>query len=187
MASILIGMSGGVDSAVAASILKRGAHDVVGVTLLFDNSERSRIGAETAAGIAGKLGIEHRIIDVAERYEEYAAAHVVSQVREGRETSLDAAFTSKLLIPLLFEIADESKIRKVATGHYAGTVMESAGIGAYPWRLMRAHDKFNDQSFMLYDLSQDELNRLEFPLADMQEMKVRVEAMREGLMIPQVP
>lgn len=187
MASILIGMSGGVDSAVAASILKRGAHDVVGVTLLFDSSERSRIGAEIAAGIAGKLGIEHRVIDATERYEEYAAAHVVCQVREGREPSLDAAFTSKLLIPLLFEIADESKIRKVATGHYAGTVMESAGIGAYPWRLMRAHDKFNDQSFMLYDLSQDELNRLEFPLVDMQEMKVRVEAMREGLMIPQVP
>ncbi len=52
---------------------------------------------------------------------------------------------------------------------------------------MRAHDKFNDQSFMLYGLTQDELNRLVFPLADMREMKVRVDAMRQGLMVAQVP
>ena len=179
-------MSGGVDSAVAASILKRGAHDVVGVTLLFDSSERSRIGAENAAGIAEKLGIEHHVVDACERYEEYASC-IAAQVGEGREPAFDAEFNSKLLLPLLFEIADEAKIRKVATGHYASTLMESAGIGACPWRLMRAHDKYNDQSYLLYDLSQDELNRLVLPLADMQEMKVRVEAMREGLMIPQVP
>lgn len=187
MASVLLGMSGGVDSAVAASILKRDAYDVVGVTLLFDSSERSRIGAETAAGIADKLGIEHRIVDASGRYEESVAAELARQVRVGREPSLSEAFTSRLLIPMLFELADESKIRFVATGHYAGTVMESGGIGTYPWRLVRAHDKFNDQSYMLYNLNQDQLNRLRFPLAHMQEMKVRVDAMRGGLMMPQVP
>lgn len=180
-------MSGGVDSAVAASILKRDAHDVVGVTFLFDGSERSRIGAERAADIAEKLGIEHRVVDENARYEEAMGRAVAGQVAEGLEPSLAAAFTSRVLIPALFELADAEKIRQVATGHYAGAVMESGGIGTYPWRLMRAFDKFNDQSYMLYRLSQDELNRLVFPLADMQEMRVRVDAMRQGLMMPEVP
>ena len=187
MARILIGMSGGVDSAVAASILKRDAHDVVGVTLLFDDSERSRIGAERAADICEKLGTEHRVVDQSARYEEAMGRYVASRVADGLEPSLAAVFTSQVLIPALFELADAEKIRQVATGHYAGTVMESGGIGTYPWRLMRGFDKFNDQSFMLYHLTQDELNRLVFPLAQMQEMRVRVDAMRQGLMMPEVP
>lgn len=180
-------MSGGVDSAVAASILKRDAHDVVGVTLLFDDSERSRIGAERAAGIAEKLGIEHHVVDESERYEEAMGRVVAAQASEGLEPSLCATFTGRVLIPALFELADAHKIRQVATGHYAGAVMGSSGIGTYPWRLMRSFDKFNDQSYLLYRLTQDELNRLVFPLADMQEMRVRVDAMRQGLMMPEVP
>lgn len=186
MARILIGMSGGVDSAVAASILKRDAHDVVGVTFLFDGSERSRIGAERAADIARKLNIGHRVVDESKRYE-HEMGLLAAQVGNGLEPSLSAAFTSRVLIPALFELADAEKIRQVATGHYAGAVMESGGIGTYPWRLMRAFDKFNDQSYLLYRLSQNDLNRLVFPLADMHEMRVRVDAMRQGLMMPEVP
>ena len=187
MARILIGMSGGVDSAVAASILKRDAHDVVGVTFLFDDSDASRIGAESAVDICKKLGIEHQVVDASARYEQAMASCIASQVSLGAEPSHTAVFTMRVLLPALFELADAEKIRKVATGHYAKSCMESNGIGTYPWRLMRAHDKFNDQSFMLYGLSQDSLNRLVFPLSDMQEMKVRVDAMRQGLMVAQVP
>lgn len=187
MALVLIGMSGGVGSSVAASILKRDAHQVVGVTFLFDGSATSRDAAVQATRIADKLGIEHHVVDACKRYEQDFAAPMARLMASGAQPSFAAEFTNRLLLPLLFEQAQERKAMQVATGHYAGTVMESNGIGTYPWRLMRAHDTYNDQSFLLYRLSQDQLNRLRFPLADMQEMRVRVDAMRAGLMVPQVP
>ena len=187
MARILIGMSGGVGSSVAASILKRDTHDVVGVTLLFDDAVASLDAAKCAADMAAKLGIEHQTIDASDVYEQRFAAPVAAAFAQGQEPSLAALFTCDVLMPLLFNQARALKCAQVATGHYAGTVMESGGIGTYPWRLMRAHDTYNDQSYLLWRLSQDELNRLRLPLAQMQEMNVRVDAMRQGLMVPQVP
>ena len=180
-------MSGGVDSAVAASILKRDAHELVGVTFLFDGGQASRIGAETAASICAKLGISHQVVDLSQRYEELVAAKVLEDLAVGREPSIPVIATSKLLMPALFEMAKELKLRFVATGHYARVASEASTTDAYPLRLMRASDKFFDQSFLLHDLAQDQLNRLMFPLAGMHEMDVRVAAMREGLMMPQVP
>ena len=180
-------MSGGVDSAVAASILKRDAHELVGVTFLFDGGQASRFGAESAASICGMLGIPHRVVDLSQRYEELVAAKVVEDYAAGLEPSVPVIATSRLLMPALFEMTKELKLRFVATGHYARVVSESSTTDAYPLRLMRAADKCFDQSFLLHDLTQDQLNRLMFPLAGMHEMEVRVTAMREGLMMPQVP
>lgn len=180
-------MSGGVDSAVAASILKRDAHELVGVTFLFDDTEASRIGAESAAGICTKLGIPHQVVDLSERYEELVARAVVPCLEQGLEPSIPNLVTNKLLMPALFELARELKLRFIATGHYARVASEASTTDAYPLRLMRAHDGFFDQSFLLHELAQDQLNRLMFPLGELHEMEVRVAAMREGLMIPQVP
>lgn len=180
-------MSGGVDSAVAASILKRDAHEVVGVTFLFDGTEASRIGAESAADICEKLGIPHQVVDLSERYEELVARPVQRDLEQGLEPSVPSLVTNKLLMPALFELARELKLRFVATGHYARVASEASTTDAYPLRLMRAHDGFFDQSFLLHELAQDQLNRVMFPLGEMHEMEVRVAAMRAGLMIPQVP
>ena len=187
MARVLLGISGGVDSVVAASLLKRDAHDVVGVTLLFDDSDASRIGAEKAAEICKRFDFEHSVVDVSAEYEELVAKPIFEGYAAGLEVNSTVLATQRILLPKLFELSQAARCRFVATGHFANVGSEAPVGDLFPLRLQRAQDKHNDQSFYLNGLEQSQLNRLMFPLGNMQELEVRMHAMRSGLMMPEVP
>ncbi len=184
MTPVLLGISGGVDSVVAASLLQRDAHSVVGVTLFLCDEQRFLDGIEAAKDACGKLGIEHRVVDVRDEFEKQVAARVIAEVHAGLEPDA-GVLCSRFILEQLFKLARQERIPKVATGHYAQVVSASDGIGTYPLRLLQAKDRHSDQSFQLYGLNQSELNTLMLPLAQQMELDVRMHAMRSGLLFPE--
>ncbi len=184
MTRVLIGMSGGVDSTVGASLLLRDAYDVVGVTLLLSDEQRFKDGADAARSACEKLGIEHRTVDVREDFEQQVAQRVLADVAAGLEPDA-GVLCQRFILQQLFKLAREERVMKVATGHYASIVSATDGIGTYPLRLMQAKDRSRDQSFQLYDLDQSQMNILVLPLAQVMELDVRMHAMRTGLMFPE--
>lgn len=179
-------MSGGVDSTVAASLLKRDAHEVVGVTLFLHDTPVAHSNIEQARGVCDKLGIEHHVVDVRDRYNKTIIEPLTLEWGKALEPNVCARCHRDFKMPLLFELMKEHGCRKLATGHYARIVSASDGIGTYPLRLHSALDRSKDQSFMLYNLTQSEMNLLMLPLAEMTKLDVRMHAMRAGLMFPEL-
>lgn len=183
---VLLGMSGGVDSSVAAYQLKRDGYQVVAVTLRFHEGERAKEKLLQAQRIASQLDIEHHVVDAEQRFDELVKQHVSDELRSGREPNPCTVCSRELKLPLLFEAADEFGCEKVATGHYARITQEDWGPHLLPYQLRRPLDQSKDQTYLLYTLTQEMMSRLIFPLDDIHKGEVRRTAMRAGLM-PIVP
>ena len=181
MARILLGMNGGTDSSVAAWMLKRDAHEVVGVTLRIHGlSVDDKMCAESAR-ICMQLGIEHHVVDATALFNEKVLNPFVASCNQGVCPDLEAVCLSEVLFPALVQLRQRFDCSSIATGHYAQVKHGRSGIGLRPLQLHRAHDKFADQSYLLYGMSQDALNLTVLPLADYGKAEVRKEAMRSGL------
>jgi tRNA-specific 2-thiouridylase len=183
---IVVAMSGGVDSSVAAARLRDAGHDVIGVTLhLWDYPEDADRGhgrccapedQYDARRVADALAFPHYTFD---RRAEFARAVVepfVEAYLEGRTPSPCVSCNRHVKLGELFAIAESLGARKVATGHYA-RVLESAGVT----RLASGADATKDQSYFLYATPRPWLERLVFPLGDSTKADVRAEALRRGL------
>lgn len=182
---VLIAMSGGVDSSVAAARLVAAGLEVVGVTLHLwdypdDGSVRGRCCApediHDARRVADVLGIPHYAFDRRAEFEREIVTPFVESYLGGETPSPCVRCNRGVKMKELFHLATELGAERVATGHYARIVRE-AGVP----RLHRARDAAKDQSYFLHMLGRPELERLEFPLGDSEKHEVRAEAERLGL------
>jgi len=182
---ILIAMSGGVDSSVAAAWLVQRGYDVVGVTLHLwdypdDGSVKGRCCApedqHDARRVADHLGIPHYAFDRRELFAREVVEPFVDAYLAGSTPSPCVACNRSVKMAELFTLADRLGAAKVATGHYARTVRNGDRV-----ELHRAADASKDQSYFLHMLSQSQLRRIEFPLGDATKVDVRASAVALGL------
>ena len=184
---VLVAMSGGVDSSVAAARLVARGLDVVGVTLHLwdypdDGSVRGRCCApedqHDARRTADALSIPHYAFDRREGFAREVVKPFVDAYLAGETPSPCVACNRGPKLRELFALADRLGAERVATGHYA-RVERDATTGR-PW-LATARDAHKDQSYFLHALSAAELGRLELPLGDATKAEVRAEALALGL------
>jgi tRNA-specific 2-thiouridylase len=184
-ARVLIAMSGGVDSSVAAARLRDQGYDVVGVTLHLwdypdDGSVKGRCCApedqHDARRVADHLGIPHYTFDRRELFQEHVIAPFVDAYLEGETPSPCVACNRSVKLRELFPLAERLGAAFVATGHYARVVREGGQA-----RLYRGRDRVKDQSYFLHMLREDELAHLLFPLGDSTKEEVRAEALDRRL------
>ncbi len=182
---VLIAMSGGVDSSVAAARLCAQGFDVVGVTLHLwdypdDGSVKSRCCApedvHDARRVADLLGIPHYAFDRRELFQREVVAPFVESYLDGETPSPCVRCNRGVKIKELFHLADKLGAAYVATGHYARVLQNGP-----TYELHRGRDNGKDQSYFLHMLSQAALSRLRFPLGDSDKPEIREEALRLGL------
>jgi len=177
-------MSGGVDSSVAALLLKEAGYDVVGVCLhLYSCNSTAAKSCCTAQDridarrVCEKLGIGFVSVDHRERFRTRVIEPFVEEYLRGRTPSPCILCNRHLKFDVLFEEASRLGASAIATGHYAR--IEGAGDDVH--RLMRGADSKKDQSYFLFTLSQDQLRRIHFPLGDLTKQEVRRIAKKHGL------
>jgi tRNA-specific 2-thiouridylase len=183
---VAVAMSGGVDSAVAAMLLRDAGHDVVGVTmrLWHDPSaaaaERSCCSPETvrlARAGAHALGIPHLTLDVAERFRAGVVEDFIAGYREGRTPNPCVTCNGRVRFSVLADAAALVGARLMATGHYARIERDEGGRPL----VSRAADAGKDQSYMLAMLDRTTRERLVFPLGALRKDDVRAMAREAGL------
>lgn len=182
--TVIVAMSGGVDSSVAAGLFVEAGHRVIGATLAMKPcSEQGEYSwccgkmAEQAAGqVASRLGIPHYVIDVAADFETYVLRRSWDEYAAGRTPSPCLVCNQKIKLGRLLRLADDLGAQGVATGHYA-RLAPSDERGPV---LCRGLDPAKDQSYFLSQLTRDQLERTWFPLGDLDKPQVRQLAHRMG-------
>jgi tRNA-specific 2-thiouridylase len=153
MARIVAGMSGGVDSSVAALLLKREGHEVIGVFMNNWNEEdiSGECGAESdwddVRRVCDKIGIPYYSVDFSKEYKNRVFAYFLSEYEKGRTPNPDVLCNREIKFSKFLELAEELGADNIATGHFARV---SAEDGAY--KLLRAIDANKDQTYFLYML-----------------------------------
>lgn len=186
---ILIGMSGGVDSSVAAALLCEQGHDVTGVTLRLwsENSSGGSCGisreAEDARQVCKRLGIPHLVLDRQEAFREHVIEYFIREYRHGRTPNPCVACNRHIKFGEMLRYALENGFDGIATGHYAKIVSLPNGRLS----LLRASGIQKDQSYVLYSLSQEQLRRLYFPIGELTKDQVREKARSLGLAVHSKP
>ncbi len=179
---VLIGMSGGVDSAAAALLLQREGYAAAGCTLQLYRSECGGCGssqeAEDARDAAKALGIPFYSPDESADFREYVMQDFVDTYCAGRTPNPCIRCNRFIKFEALLRKADELGIEYIATGHYARVRFDET---LNRWQLMRGEDRSKDQSYVLYPLSQRVLSRLLLPLGGMTKPEVRAIVAERGL------
>jgi tRNA-specific 2-thiouridylase len=173
MDKVAVGLSGGVDSSTTAALLQRQGYDVVGVTLwlMQGKGQCCSEGLLDAARLCEQLGIPHYVVDTRDRFQANIIDYLVSGYGAGI-TPLPCSQCNKAVKfdPMLDYAQQELGIDRIATGHYARIDYDPA-TGRY--RLKRAIDRSKDQSYFLYDLSQEILAKTLFPLGEQPKTETR--------------
>jgi tRNA-specific 2-thiouridylase len=179
---IVVGMSGGVDSSVAAWLLKQQGYEVVGLFMKNweddDDDEycSSRQDWLDAASVADVIGIEIEAVNFAAEYRERVFAEFLREYSAGRTPNPDVLCNAEIKFKAFLDHALALGAQRIATGHYAR-------IRSIDGRheLLRAVDDSKDQSYFLHRLSQEQLARTLFPLGELRKTEVRAIAQRIGL------
>lgn len=183
---IAVAMSGGLDSSVAACLLEREGHRVIGLSmLLWDRSAESRNGRccgsldlGDARRVARQLDIPHYTLRLEDDFEQAVVAPFVDEYVAGRTPSPCIACNTWIKFDAFLERARRVGAERIATGHYARIVEGDGGL-----ELHRALDEHKDQSYFLFELDQRQLARAVFPLGSMTKQQVREEARSQGLVV----
>ncbi|MBE6605147.1 MAG: tRNA 2-thiouridine(34) synthase MnmA [Ruminococcaceae bacterium] len=179
--SIMIAMSGGVDSAVAAYLAAKGRR-AAGVTmdLAFEDGphrENALRDIADAAATCQRLGLPHRVADLAAAFKEHVVMPFMKEYLQGRTPNPCVDCNKHVKFGALVDFVRQSGYDRLATGHYAQIERDQSGR----YLLRRAKDHTKDQTYMLYSLSQDVLSLTEFPLGGMTKQEVRALALELGL------
>ncbi|MBE9193505.1 tRNA 2-thiouridine(34) synthase MnmA [Gloeocapsopsis crepidinum LEGE 06123] len=173
MKKVVVGLSGGVDSSTAAAILQQQDYEVVGLTLwlMKGKGQCCSEGMIDAAYICEQLGIEHHVVDIREVFQTNIIDYLVAGYSAGI-TPLPCSQCNRTVKfgPMLDYASEHLGIDKIATGHYARITYDTA-INRY--QLRRAIDRNKDQTYFLYDLSQDLLAGTVFPLGETTKTETR--------------
>lgn len=186
-------MSGGVDSSTAAALLKNQGHDLVGFSMQLWNQRRINVGPDgeplpsrccslddlyDARTVAIKLGFPFYVVNLEDEFERDVVRPFVTKYLNGLTPSPCVACNSFLKFDKLVELARTADAEKVATGHYARVKFdEDRGR----WLLLRAVNRAKDQSYFLFELTQEQLSYAMFPLGEMTKEEVRAIAAEAGL------
>ena len=182
---VVVGMSGGVDSAVAAWMLKQQGFDVVGVFMKnwedddTDDYCTSREDLVDAAAVADVLGIELEAVNFAAEYRERVFAHFLREYQAGRTPNPDVLCNSEIKFSAFVDHALQLGADRIATGHYAR--VRRAPDEPARVELLKAVDGTKDQSYFLHRLTQRQLAPVLFPLGEIAKRDVRAIARREGI------
>ncbi|HJR78217.1 MAG TPA: tRNA 2-thiouridine(34) synthase MnmA [Nitrospiraceae bacterium] len=190
---VLVGMSGGVDSCVAASLLVRKGFDVHGITLQVWEHEDESVAASKrwqergcckvgiARYVAQKLGISHEVVDTRETFRRNVIDDFLGGYLGGTTPNPCVRCNERVKIRTLYEVAQARGMDYVATGHYARVVKEGEA-----WHLYRSADLRKDQSYFLYRIDKAWLPRILFPVGAMQKRDVWREAEDLGLPVDEL-
>ncbi len=183
---VLVGLSGGVDSAVAAHLCAQAGHEVVAVTLKLwadqeGDGERSCCSPQAVLGaraLAHGLGFPHVTLDVEDRFREAVVGDYVSEHAAGRTPNPCVRCNGLVRFDAMLGLAERLGASSLATGHYARIAEDDEGP-----LLTRAADTDKDQTYMLAGLRPELLSRLRFPLGDLTKPQVRAIAHDAGLSV----
>jgi tRNA-specific 2-thiouridylase len=190
---IVVAMSGGVDSSVAAALLTDGGHEVIGLSMqLYDQQQgEARFGTcctiddlYDARRVAAALGIPHYIVRFEQAFREHVIQNFIQEYAAGRTPLPCAHCNSDLKFATLLDRARGLGADRVATGHYAQVEFD-AGTGQHV--LKRGADADKDQSYFLFSLTQDQLAAAVFPVGSLTKPQVRETARARGLAVSSKP
>ncbi len=178
----MVAMSGGVDSSVAAALLRAAGHDVVGVTMKLwggdsDSGCCSVADVEDARRVAQQLGIAHHVFNFTDDFDRGVVGPYVEAHAAGRTPNPCVACNRHLKFDRLLARAAQLGFDRVATGHHARVAPDGGGR----YHLLRGADQAKDQSYVLHMLSQSQLSRVLLPIGELTKREVRDRAAAAGL------
>ncbi|MFA5620530.1 MAG: tRNA 2-thiouridine(34) synthase MnmA [Weeksellaceae bacterium] len=188
MKTVVVGLSGGVDSSVAAYLLKEKGYNVIGIFMRNWNDASVTLEDECpwvedsadALMVAEKLGIPFQVIDLSEIYKERIVDYMFAEYEKGRTPNPDVLCNREIKFDIFLKTAMELGADFVATGHYARKEeiqIENKKI----YRLLTGKDHNKDQSYFLCQLNQEQLSKALFPIGDLQKSEVRKIAHEQNL------
>ena len=185
---VVIGLSGGVDSSVAAWLLKEQGHDVVALFMKNWHDSTGVLKGDCpwdedvlfAELVAKKLNIPFHTVDLSEPYRQRVVNYMFNEYKKGRTPNPDVLCNREIKFDLFVEEAIKLGAEKVATGHYS-RIQETIINGKTIYRLLSGKDQNKDQSYFLCQLSQEQLGKALFPLGEIEKPEVRMIASREEL------
>ena len=172
---VLLGMSGGTDSSVAAILLREHGYEVVGITFRFLRTPATDVAITMAVVVAERLGIEHYVVDAVDAFSAEVLDYFVAEYMQGRTPFPCTRCNERMKWPLLFLYAAKYNCARVATGHYVRVVTENTSV-----LLAMGKDKDKDQSFFLWPLYDRGVDKVVFPLGEMSKAEVKAYAERCG-------
>lgn len=178
MARVFVGMSGGVDSSVAAALLVEQGHNVTGVYMKNWAEDLPGMHCPWAEDVADAkrvavgLGIDFRVFDFQKEYKQKVVDYMIAEYQAGRTPNPDVMCNQEVKFKVFLEVALEAGAELIATGHYART---------NDGQLLRAKDEGKDQTYFLYRVTSEALSRTLFPLGDYTKAEVREMAKQRGL------
>lgn len=174
---VLLGMSGGTDSSVAALLLQDAGYEVTGITFRFYEKDGNTEYLDDARDLCRTLGIPHLIYDAREMFQEKIIRYFIQEYMAGRTPVPCTLCNNYLKWPLLQQVADEKGIYHLATGHY----VNKQKIDGY-WYITCGNDTDKDQSFFLWGLPQSILERMCLPMGELTKTRVREIAAARGFL-----
>src|SRR6266851_8805682 len=179
---IVVGLSGGVDSAVAALLLKRAGHDVIGLFMKNweddDDSEycSTRQDWIDVVSVADLIGIDVEAVNFAAEYKDRVFAEFLREYSAGRTPNPDVLCNAEIKFKAFLDHAMRLGAAKIATGHYA-----RIDFSGKAFRMLKGKDEGKDQTYFLHRLNQQQLSRVLFPVGELRKAEVRRIALEAGL------
>ena len=186
---VIVGLSGGVDSSVAAHLLKEEGYEVIGLFMKNWHDESVTLSNECpwledsndAMLVAEKLGIPFQTVDLSKEYKERIVDYMFDEYSKGRTPNPDILCNREIKFDVFLEIALSLGADYVATGHYCQKKRFTSPTGTFFHQLKAGADKNKDQSYFLCQLTQKQLSKVLFPIGHLQKEQVRKIALKQDL------